>query len=188
MNGSEQMAFSLSGAEPAVVLLAGMLFLSLVIERLLEIIKSYYSYLEGKHGWYVWWNKGAEKIQRRLEELEQNPEQHNSSSRLSFARVKIEGIGYLRGFAISVEAMRSSTIKYVAKCAGIILGIVIAFVADIDIFCLIDSVIYGNDACPSRFPIPAKLATGVAMGLGAGPLHKIIAALERAKKRRTAAG
>lgn len=188
MNGSEQMAFNLNGAEPAIVLLAGMLFLSLVIERLLEIINSYYSYLEGKHGWYAWWNRSAEKIQRRLEDLEQNPGKHNSSSRLSFARIKIEGIGYLRGFAISVEAMRSSTIKYVAKCVGIALGIGIAFVADIDIFCLIDSVIYESDACPSRFPFPAKIATGVAMGLGAGPLHKIIAALERAKKRRTATG
>lgn len=188
MNGSEQALVNLNGVEPAVVLLAGMLFLSLVIERLLEIIKSYYGYLEGKHGWYAWWNNGAEKIQRRLEELERNPEQHNSSSRLSFARIKIEGIGYLRGFAISVEALRSSTIKYVAKSLGIILGIGIAFVADINIFCLIDSVIYGSNACPSEFPIPAKIATGVAMGLGAGPLHKIIAALERAKKRRTAAG
>lgn len=188
MNGSEQIAFNLNGAEPAIVLLAGMLFLSLVIERLLEIIKSYYSYLEGRHGWYVWWNNGAEKIQQKLEELERNPEKHNSSSRLSFARVKIEGIGYLRGFAISVDALRSSTIKYVAKCLGIILGIGIAFLADIDVFCLIDSVIYGTETCPSDFPIPAKIATGVAMGLGAGPLHKIIAALEKAKKRRTAAG
>lgn len=184
MNGSEQMAFNLNGAEPAVVLLAGMLFLSLIIERLLEISKSYYCYLEGKHGWYTWWNSSAEKFQRKLEELEQNPAQHNSSSRLSFARVKIEGIGYLRGFAISVEAMRSSTITYVTKCVGIILGIGIAFVADINIFCLIDSVIYGSDTCPGEFPFPAKLATGVAMGLGAGPLHKIIAALEKAKKRR----
>lgn len=182
MSNSAQL---LQGMEPAIILLAGMLFLSLVIERLLEIIKCYYSYLEGKHNWYAWWNRGAEKIQRRLEALEKNPKLYNSSSRLSFERVKLEGIGYLKGAAISVEALRSYTIKYFMKCVGVLLGIGIALAADINIFSLIDSLINGHQVASGKYPLLEKIASGVAMGLGSGPLHKIIAALERAKKGRT---
>ena len=56
MNGSELVVEGLNGMERAAVLIAGMLFLSLLIERLLEIAKSYYDYLEAKHGWDEFWN------------------------------------------------------------------------------------------------------------------------------------
>lgn len=185
MNGEEQVAVAMTGVQPAIILLAGVIFVSLIIERLLEILKAWYDYLEAKHNWYNFWNISAEKIQGRIEIFLKDQQSQNATSRLGFERLKVEEPAYKYSFTISVEVLRRYTIKYIAKMLGIVLGIGVALLADIDLFQVIEISIYGDDADPGKFPILAKIATGVAMGLGAGPVHKIIAALEKAKKRRT---
>lgn len=180
------MTTGLTGTEPAIVLTAGVLFLSLVIERLLEILKAIYDVYEAKLDGHVFWNKHAEMLQQQLEELLQNKSVLNLSSKLGYDRLKVEEFAYQQDISISVDAVRKHTIKYVSKILGAVLGITVALLADLDLFALIDSYIYGEALSPSRFETLAQIATGAAIGLGAGPVHKIIAAMEKAKKKRKA--
>jgi len=176
----------MSGFEPAIVLIASAFFLSLVIERLLEILKSLYDVLEGKYDGYKFWNAKAESLQRRFEALLTSESVQNLSSRLGYDRLKLEEIAYAKGVTISVSVLRTNGIKYAAKCIGIAMGILIALFLDIDLFHLVDVSMYGETASVSRFSILANIVTGVAMGLGSGPIHKFVSALEKAKKGRKA--
>ena len=173
---------ALEGTNSAVILIAGVIFISLLIERILEVIKSYYDYLEGKHNWHHFWNKKALSLQLSAEELLENESLQSLPEKLGFSRVKLDDIAYKKSLTISVASLRSNTIKFATKGLGIVLGIVIALLADIDLFFLIDIMISPIPETGSS--IGTNILTGIAMGLGSGPIHKIIATLEKAKRAR----
>ena len=173
---------ALQGTNSAVILIAGVIFISLLIERLLEVLKSYYDYLEGKHNWHRFWNNKALSLQLKAEDLLQSETLQNLPEKLGFNRVKLDEIAYQKSLTISVASLRANTIKFAAKGIGIFLGIFVALVADIDLFFLIDTMI--NPTHDDSSSIGTNILTGIAMGLGSDPIHKIIATLEKAKKAR----
>ena len=176
----------LHGTNAAVVLIAGVIFVSLLIERLLEVIKSFYDYLEGKHHWHIFWNNKARSLQLKAEELLESESLQNLSEKLGFSRIKVKEIAYEKSITISVETLRAHTIKFSAKGIGIILGILVALTANIDLFHLIDTMINPSTANNSDAGshVGTQILTGIAMGLGSGPVHKVIATLEKAKQKR----
>ena len=181
----------------AIILLSSALLISLIVERLLEIISGLYRLHEVKNNGYRYWNSKAEKLQRRLQQLRLGDEDKESiSGRAQAARSRIIG-SFLSRFkveegpyseveSISAEKIRKYSVKFAAKIIGVIIGVAIALLADIDIFKLIDLML--NPGATLEYGRLAeflhKVATGIAMGLGSGPLHKIILALEKAKKKR----
>lgn len=172
----------------AILLLAAALFIALVVERLMEIAKAAYDLYEVRSNGHERWNQRARRAQRRLHDLIRAKETDGGFDlhvRIILKRLRAEGPGYEGATAISAEKLRISVVRNVIKAAGIVVGIVIAVVAGIDMFALVDRMLDPQPEAPSALRHWAgTIATGVAMGLGSAPLHKIIAALEKAKRRR----
>ena len=98
--------------------------------------------------------------------------------------------GYEGAKVISASKLRSFTVKGVSKSLSVLIGIVIAFSVEINVFNLIAQWTKTGEALPLglfEVNLPSwleLLITGVVMGLGTGPMHKFISALERAKRNR----
>jgi hypothetical protein len=107
-------------------------------------------------------------------------------------------------FAIKVDRVREMSVRIFYKLLGIALGIALAFVFNLNIFELVDKALAASVAAgASPTPAPAEpmspamflggldgrawwgtVLSGMAMGFGAGPVHKLIVALEDARRLR----
>ena len=171
----------MSGSEQSIILISGVLFISLIIERLLEILKSVFDYMEVKYGWHQFWNNKAIRLQTQLDELLNSENVKTLPARFGFERLQIKELAYNNSATISVDKVRTYAIKYATKVCGVVLGIIIALTAEIDLFNLIDGMLNNLDSKPHLF---TQICTGVAMGLGSGPVHKVITAMEKARNKR----
>ena len=182
----------MTGTDTAVLLLTGSIFLALVIERLIEILKGVYDVLEAKYGGAKFWNRRAATLQRRLHYILQSfgtdrPPSNAERLRLRAAlwQLRPNDPAYGTAPAISAAKLRTVWVKNVSKVLSIVLGVTVALVANLNIFDLVDASLGTGDTTNAILSGSiGVLLTGVAMGLGSGPLHKVIAALERAKRRR----
>lgn len=173
-----------TGIDYAVVLLAGALFVSLIIERMLEILKSIYDVLEAHFGWYTFWNQRAIRLRHQLDDLISSKSMQSVQHLLGFDRLQSNDSNYQDAYSIAVASVRIYSIKFATKILGCALGMIIAISAHIDIFILVDNLIHVGEHSIKLPPLLTELLTGIAMGLGSGPLHKLIAALESAKNKR----
>jgi hypothetical protein len=179
----------------ALILLSASIFFALIIERLLEIIKSVYDFIEAKYDWTDFWNQRAlsirERLQNRLESA-RDPKEKSFVGDLASRYLNKAFPGYEGVPVISANKLRSLTVKTVVKSVGIITGIVIALFVGINVFELVAVVTQSDPdvAIPLGVfdvKLPGWLGcviTGIIMGLGSGPMHKFIVALERARKKR----
>lgn len=191
----------MDGTHSALVLITSALFIAMVIERILEIVMATYTLFEIKCGWFNFWNCRAIHLQKRLHDFNiNNLSATEKSKKTSFqlaqirervigtllARLKIDDPAYTDVASLSVAKLRHFCIKFSLKVLGSLLGIIIAVLVNIDMFALISQLLkQPPSSAPSQWLILLhQILTGIAMGLGAGPLHKIITALEKAKQKR----
>jgi len=143
----------MENSNSAIILLSSALLISLVVERLLEIINGLYRLIEIKTNGYRYWNSKAERLQRRLQQIRQGDGDEESESARTRAvrsriigsflnRLRVEEGPYSKVDSISAEKIRKFSIKFAAKFIGIIIGVAIALLADIDIFKLIDQMLH----------------------------------------------
>lgn len=178
------METTLSGNDGALLLLLAALLIALIIERLLEILKASLDVIEVKFDGHRFWNNRAYELQARWESLLEHRPSQKLMNRLGLAPVQLENSAYRQAPSISSLRLRNTTLTYAAKVFGITLGVCIAWLAEIDIFVLVNQLTGNENTSPLFGPWFTKTCTGVAMGLGAGPLHSIIARLEHAKRAR----
>ncbi len=184
----------MENANAALIMLTAAIFFALIIERLLEIAKSIYDFIEAKKDFSSFWNQRAisirERLQNRLEKAKENKLQKTVFEYLASRYVNAEHPGYEGTPVISANQLRSFTIKSVSKTIGAILGITVAFYLGINVFTLIAQWTNSPEAISLglfQVDLPNWLEctiTGVIMGLGSGPMHKFISALERARRGR----
>lgn len=175
-----------------VVLLALAMFLAIGVERLLELVRAVFDHLEARQG-----PEGAEKWQARAEKLRRQIEVRlNNASSAGHGALQLALSIVCRYLgppsadsgglvAISVEQVRSMSIRLRYKIFAIALGILLAFAFELDLFALVDEEL--RREAGKAILLPAWLGivvSGVAMGFGAGPVHKIITALEDARRKR----
>lgn len=175
-----------------IVLLAFAMVLAIGIERLLELVRSVFDHLEARQGKLKAkeWEDEAEKLRDRIEVRLNNAHGGGAavlqlvlsvvSRYLSPAPASSGGL-----FAVSVEQVRSNSIRLRYKLFAIALGVILAFLYDLNIFTLVDQELQREAGRP--FMPPAwlgKFVSGAAMGFGAGPVHKLITALEDARRKR----
>ncbi|MCD8523853.1 MAG: hypothetical protein LRY72_16555 [Saccharospirillaceae bacterium] len=188
--------------DSALIILSSALFFSLLLERLLEILKALFDFYEVRAGRQDDWNRAAHRLSQQLDGLRQagRVQAEVSKAVKDYLRTDYPGLDGVE--ALSASALRSLTIKTVSNVLAIILGVLLALLLDINLFALIEqlnhqvAILNGDD--PARYEgyfssryIPALLGeclTGIAIGLGSGPLHKIIEALEKSRKNRTDKG
>ncbi len=173
-----------TGADAALLLLAASIFISLIIERLLEILKSIYDVLEAKYNWHHWWNRRATAVQDMMESFLADSATAKTTLKQGAERLRLQEAAYKESHSVSVAQLRARTIKITAKALGITLGVIIAWFASIDMFQLIDQLRGETAGSLSGYSWLTVTLTGVAMGLGSGPIHKIIARIEKAKRNR----
>ena len=184
--------------ENAIILLAGTLLLALFIERLVEIIKAIFDAYEVKSGRYTRWNEFSRRI---ADQLHTRITTQTTDSKYEDFHLKLlsqylfsKDANYQGSLLVSTDRVRTMFMKYLSKLVAVMMGLLLAFTTQVNVFVLV------AQATPSSQTLPQVLnndwlnggiglfITGIVMGLGAGPMHKFIVALERARKKRKTTG
>lgn len=171
------------------------LTLSMIVERILEIIKSVLDLCDSKFNWHRFWTKRANvlkgKLERRLRIFEYaNPEFVNRIIKAGQSFLLGPQHGYNGTVpTVSGDLVRALWFKIILKVLGIIIGIVLAIQFSLDLLSLwqntdaqIVSDASGEPLMESVLTAPTvwgMILTGAAIGLGSGPMHKIIATMEK---------
>lgn len=174
--------------EKPVLMMALAIVLSLGIERLLELLRAIEDYREARSGTVNRWQRMAEKLRDRIEV---RLELAKGGGQTTFQRVLTLAARYFSPapagsdglIAIASDQIRTLTIQLLCKLYAVLLGIALAYAFRLDLFALVNATIHHSDGY--RIDLPVWLGTllsGIAVGFGAGPLHKLISALERARR------
>ncbi len=171
-------------------LLSLALILALVIERILEIIKSIYDYVDARTNISSGWTKRAEiirdKIESQLDSIPRNDQYHFDLVIALVSRFLCDtDSNQAICMTVSADKIRTMITKFRFKILAIILGMLCAWLFNIDVLELTRLAMQKPDEViqytPSWYGITIA---GIAMGLGSGPMHKLINALEKARELR----
>lgn len=173
------------------VLFALALALALLIERFIEILKAIFDLIDSRFDLHRMWTRRAERARtllvRRLRVYRfLTPDELRTALNRVYDLLLRGADGAPQAVpTISGDLVRAAGVKVGAKAIGIGLGVWAALYLRIDIVRLWPEVEGGH--LPLS-PEASMVLTGVAIGLGSGPLHKVITAIERRRARREAKG
>lgn len=189
--------------ETPVLLLTLAMFLALGTERLLELVRAVADHLEARHGSVAKWNRRASQLRDRIEARLDNARtdsaawtQQSDKARANAASPMQMALYIVCRYlspasadtggliAIYAQEVRRMSIRVRYKVFAAVFGVAFAFAFDIDVFALVAQ--ESGDGAPLIAPPEAlaKAISGLIMGLGAGPVHSVITALERARELR----
>jgi hypothetical protein len=178
----------------ATIILAFALAMSLLVERLLEVLKSCFDYWDSRTDGVTRWNRRAERVravvERRLRLFEYvKPEQVRPVlNRIYDLLLNNQGVYDGTVLVLSADMVRIAWIRIACKIVGMVLGVGLAILLRFD-FVRLWFVADAAGERASNLP-PAALTifvSGLAVGLGAGPVHKIIGSIEKRRARKEAA-
>jgi hypothetical protein len=175
------------------VLYTLVLALSLLIERFVELAKTIFDYIDYRKKGYLYWTKCAEALQkklvRKLSMLEYAEPGNDVKLLNKYGDRSLNEAGTYKGmaFVISGDLMRVMFVRGAAKFLGMMLGVLLAYLFQIDFKQIWQEI--GNATVASVAHAERQLTftiaiSGIALGLGAGPMHKLITTFERANKKR----
>jgi hypothetical protein len=173
------------------VVFAFILALALLIERLLEVLKSMYDFIDCRMGMDEYWTKKAVQLQKKIEANVKALEKGSPDRIKTLIRQymdKLVGAGENGVITISGDLLRATTVRFVAKIIAIAMGVGLALCFNLDLVSMWQEAAK-TDGVTSGFKLGAiskEVLTGIALGLGSGPLHKIITTIERQRKKQEA--
>ena len=169
------------------VLFTLVLAFSLVIERLMEVLKSFYDLLDSHLNLCNFWTEQTKKIQKKLNARLKTMEFLDPAQIANFTNkldVLLVSNRYYPNHTVPVlsgDLVRAGFIKCIIKGIGVILGIVIAVLFDLNFL-----MVLGKDY-PVLLPLNLQtILSGAIIGLGSTPVHKVILYLERRRERKMA--
>ncbi len=178
------------------VLFVTAVLLALVIERILDLLKSLYDLLDSRYDWCRYWTKLTVKIAGLLEnklKLFEMADPRWIQRLLKMAQEflldrKDDHTGGTP--TLSADLVRAAAIKLGLKVIGIGVGIALAVCFQIDLIAVWRSAAeVGTEKGSAGVSYFNLVLSGCALGLGTGPVHKIVTGMERrAKKRKQAQG
>ncbi|MBU2037707.1 MAG: hypothetical protein KKH95_01090, partial [Gammaproteobacteria bacterium] len=124
--------------DSALIMLCSALFFSLLLERLLEILKALHDFFEVRLGYQSYWNRTAQRLSEQLDGLRQAGRVQAEVSKAVNDYLRTDYPGLEGVEALSAATLRSLTIKAVSKILAIILGILLALLLGINLFALIE--------------------------------------------------
>lgn len=170
------------------------LALAFLIERVMEIVKSFYDLLDSRLDWYKCWTKKTYKLRNVLENklrvVEFAGEKNTATVLNKFSEHLMNVNGDYSGTVpvLSGDLVRTVYIKSWFKVIGIVFGIGLAYLMKVDLVKTFQFAM--EDTSFWEFNVESDLLkyviSGVVIGLGSNPLHKIISALEKKRKKREA--
>jgi len=178
-----------------IVLYLQILLLALLVERVMEVLMSAWEYTEWKQAMHRFWNRRARRLQAQFE---------TQAHRNVFTRVlRLTPIarqaraytraddGLHRGNLVIIDGtlVRRVAVTVGARIVASLLGVLLCWVASINFVELIRAVATEESTVFSTLlgGIPAWLQiviSGVLIGLGTEPVHRIIQNLERRREQR----
>lgn len=177
-----------------VLLLALAMILATGIERLLELIRAIWDYFESNNDSYE--KKWRERTEKLREHIEKRLDNAKTGDQMAFNAVLTIITRHLSvnpknangTLAISVDKVRTASIRLRYKTLAIAMGIAFAFIFQIDIIELVRISTAKNPEAVNAICATTNgmIISGIAMGFGAGPVHKLITAMERARRFRKA--
>ena len=173
------------------VLFTLVLALALLVERFLEILKTVLDLMDDRFNNKEVWTKRAIKVKNRLEsKLGVFEYVAPQKAAVLFERFQHMLLGTQDGYTgtvpvISGDLLRASWIKLMCKIVGICLGIGLAFWMNIDLVKIWPDAAGIKKISADILPESVRiLLSGIAIGLGSGPAHKIIRSIEAKKKKK----
>lgn len=165
------------------VFFAMVLALALLVERAIEMVKILFDYLDFRLGWDKHWSRRAEKLHTKLKNIlgsimRSRPElQKKVLKRYENRTLDKTGGHEDTVVVISGDKIRVIATQVFAKLLGISFGILLACYFKIDLFTYVDKTAdLANETIRT-------ILSGIAIGLGSAPIHKIITTIERARKK-----
>jgi hypothetical protein len=161
---------------------------SLLIERILEVLKSVLNLFDSRYDWHIYWTKKAQalrdKFERKLNVFEYVEPRQMAKYLRRFQGLFIDNIddGITHVPVISGDFARSFYIKMYAKILALILGIGMAFWFKIDLLTIWES--YSDYEVNLLGKSIRIIITGMIIGLGSSPVHKIITSIEKRKEKK----
>jgi hypothetical protein len=176
------------GLTEATVMFTLALALTFAIERVLELLKSAYDLAESRWRWHDLWNREARRLRDFAEHrLRAFSYLEPSAAATALGRFSDTLLGPESGHTgtvpiLSGDLVRAVWVRLFAKLFGVILGILFA-----NLF-LVDLVAVWQDPVHplSAFDVNRVWLTGIALGVGSGPVHKLITTIERQRDKRKA--
>lgn len=173
----------MDSAEQALLLITMALFYALLVERCTEVLMACLEYCEVRKDWQRFWRKRAQRLAQQLSQPGQGFwQQELQQAMVRYLTQEANGVA-----VVSVAKVRLVMLQVVSKCVAVGLGIVLAFAFELNLAVALDQLNASSGEQAGRYfsaQLPSWLAlllSGIVMGLGAGPLHKVISALERAR-------
>jgi hypothetical protein len=196
----------IEGLLEATVLFAFVLGLALVIERVLEWLRAIYDMLDSRYDWYKFWNRRTHRlrvfIEQRLRLFELVSPQAAKGFLHRFNEMLLSnGVDYPGNMPVLCgDLVRQLHIKVVVKLLAIIAGVLLATTYHVNLVDLwleaakpdpdVGSPLWhGLDLkwwtwLSEREKLFGEVITGVTIGLGSGPVHKLISRIEQKRDER----
>ena len=169
------------------VLFAAILAFTLLIERAIEVLKAVFDLVDSYFDFADYWTRKTRQTQRYMQR-QLRVFEYVDARRASaiFNRFHDLLLGPSAGYHGTVpmlcgDLMRAVYVKIGCKIVGLTLGIGIAFSLDFD---LLAAAARGQDLGSIVPSTKGMLLTGIAMGLGSGPMHKLIRVVEKKREAR----
>jgi hypothetical protein len=166
------------------ILFALVLALALLVERFLEVLKSGYDALDSRMQWYRFWTERANRIQDRLERRLRvfeyvSPDAVQPVLNRVYELLLNNQGGYSgTALVLSGDLVRAAGVRVACKVLGIAVGVALALWLKID-FVQLWQPPNGRALELWASPLVCTIVSGIAIGLGASPVHKIITTIER---------
>jgi len=175
------------------------LALSLLLERILEILKALYDLVDSRIDLYKFWTMRAYKIrdyaEKKLRVFEYVSPEKAAPVLQRFSEMLPNGQRNYSGTipVLSGDLVRALAVKIGSKIIGMGLGVGLAFWLSIDLVALwqngepLPAILSPLESFLVAQPVHIALS-GIAIGLGSGPVHKIITAIEKRREKRKEEG
>lgn len=175
------------GLTEATVIFALALALAFAVERVLELLKTAYDLAESRWRWHDIWNREAQRIrdfaEQRLRAFTYLDPATMAGALSRFGETLLGPDAGNTGKVpiLSADLVRVVWIRVFAKVFGMLLGILLANLFLVDLVA-----VWKNPVHPmAAFDVSHVWLTGITIGLGAGPVHKVITTIERQRDKRT---
>jgi hypothetical protein len=164
------------------------LLLALLVERIMEVLMAVWGLAEWKINVYRMWNRWAERLRTRYERKIKS-RQHTQALDISGLLYLISDklLGKKRGYSgnvpiISADLVRHVFVSTLNRMVASIIGCVLCVVAQIDFVQIISSDLQ-KSFLPNS-PSLRILLSGILIGLGSEPVHKLIKFVEKRRPKR----
>jgi hypothetical protein len=166
------------------VLFLVVLAFALLIERALEVLKAGYDIIDSKFDICHYWTRQTRKTQKYIQDRLHVFEYVDvKSSAAIFNRFNDLLLGPGNGYTGTVpmlcgDLVRAVWVRLGCKIVGVALGIAAALALRLDI-------VEAARSAQHQPTVVGMLLTGIAMGLGSGPVHKLIRSIEKRRAAHT---